>query len=283
MNKYLVVILLIGLSQFNSFSQEQINNYKYIIVPMQYEFQNSDDEYQINSLLKFLFNKYGYNALLESEDFPNDLAINHCLGLKANVSEVKGGFLVTKVQIDLVDCQNQVIVSSVIGKTKEKAYKTAYNLAIREAFTTFQNFSYKYSPNRENITLAVSESTSQEMEIERLKKEVESLKEKTEDAAIKESETSAHSEATIATKTASAYALEDNKSDKNVLYAQAIDGGFQIVDDEPKTVMILLHSGLEGNFIVKGKDAMVYKKGTTWIYTEHDGKTLKTKEIHLKF
>ena len=283
MKRYLVVILLTCLCQFNGFSQERINDYKYIIVPMQYDFQKSEDQYQINSLTKFLFNKYGYKALLESEDFPLDLATNRCLGLKAIVKELKGGFLTTKVQINLIDCENQVIASSAIGKTKEKAYQKAYNLAIRDAFKTFQHFNYNYKPNTTTSTVEVVESTIQEKEIERLKKEVESLKDKTNESSITPnngSETSTKNALVSETKIISS---KNNESQKDILYAQPIEGGFQVVDTEPKTVMTLLECGLEGNFIVKGKDAIVYKKGKTWIYAENDGTSLKTKAINLKF
>ena len=45
-----------------------------------------------------------------------------------------------------------------------------------------------------------------------------------------------------------------------MLYAQPIEGGFQIVDTEPKKVMILLNTDLPDTYIVKGKDAIVHKK-----------------------
>lgn len=286
MKRYLVVILLASLCQFNSFSQEKINNYKYIIIPMKYEFQKSDDQYQINSLTKFLFNKYGYTALLENEDFPKDLATNRCLGLEAMVKKVKGGFLQTKIQIDLIDCKNQVVASSIIGKTKEKAYEKAYNFAIRDAFKTYQNFNYEYAPNPVTTTVTIAEPTSQEKEIERLKKEVENLKEKTITTPISpttDTQKVIENTSTSETKVISPKAVKDHTNQKDVLYAQPIDGGFQVVDTEPKAVMILLHSGIEGHFIVKGKDAVVYKKGSTWYFAENDGTTLKTKELHLKF
>ena len=39
------------------FGQQSINAYKYIIVPKNYDFLRLEDQYQLNSLTKFLFTK----------------------------------------------------------------------------------------------------------------------------------------------------------------------------------------------------------------------------------
>ena len=140
MTRLLLCIICFATFQFNAFSQKEINNYKYIIIPSQFEYQNYEDQYQLNSLTKFLFNKYGYEAYLNTDEFPSDLASDNCLALKAIVKDVKGGFLLTKIEIDLVDCQNQVIATSQIGKSKLKDRAKAYNQSIREAFITYQIF-----------------------------------------------------------------------------------------------------------------------------------------------
>ena len=69
------------------FSQESINDYKYIIVPSQFEFQKSEDSYQLNSLTKFLFNKAGYIAVLSTDNFPDDLAMNRCMALTSKLKK----------------------------------------------------------------------------------------------------------------------------------------------------------------------------------------------------
>lgn len=286
MNRILVIIILALVCQFNSFSQDRINDYKYIIIPIQFEFQKTEDQYQLNSLTKFLFNKYGYTAFLENEDLPNDFVKNRCLGLDAIVKKVKGGFLNTKVQIDLVDCQKQVIASSVIGKSKEKVYKTAYSIAIREAFKTYQFLDYNYIPNTSIGTVDTEESMSKEKEIERLKKEVEALKENSNASPEEPNTTMLNTvESPASIEVIDKQANDSNSMEKatDLLYAQPIEGGFQVVDTAPKKVMILLHSGAENYFIVQGKDAIVYKKGLVWIYAENDGALVSSKEIKLKF
>ena len=49
------------------FAKKGLNSYKYVLVPNQYEFQKSEDQYQINSLTKFLFDKEGFTVLSSSE------------------------------------------------------------------------------------------------------------------------------------------------------------------------------------------------------------------------
>ncbi|HLT32790.1 MAG TPA: hypothetical protein VKZ98_03285, partial [Aquaticitalea sp.] len=141
MIKVLYILSFFFIVAHNSFSQSAVNDYKYIIVPAQYEFLKEKDQYQINSLTKFLFNKYGYTAYLQDEELPQDLRNNGCLGLTANVIKESNLFK-TKLRIDLNDCSGRVIASSQVGESREKEYAKAYNLALRDAFTTFQHLEY---------------------------------------------------------------------------------------------------------------------------------------------
>lgn len=125
------------------FAQKNINSYKYILVPKQFEFQKSTDQYQLNSLTKFLFEKSGFTVLFMDENFPADLAANSCLGLKAKVNNDSGMFS-TKMNVALTDCYNQVVFSTKDGKSKEKDYKTAYHEALRMAFSDIENLKYVY-------------------------------------------------------------------------------------------------------------------------------------------
>jgi len=291
MKESLVIVLIAIGMQFNAWSQDEINNYKYVIVPNQFEFLSSKDQYQINSLTKFLFNKYGYTAFLEDDELPEDLKRNRCLALRADVNKVKGGFLKTKIQISLLNCENKVVADSKVGETREKKFEDAYNLALRDAFQTFQNFSYAYQPNSivvaknsPNATVKVgkSDQTAAQMEIQRLKEEVKSLKntDRTDVAQVEKQLVKVESAPNQIKKETSATSAQ---TVKDLLYAQPLPNGFQIVDTEPKKVMILLNTNMQDTFLVKGKDAMVYKKGDTWIYESYDGDSLQSKTLNLKF
>ena len=274
MNRLLFFIAFSFIFQFSTYAQDAINNYKYIIIPTQYDFQKSEDQYQLNSLTKFLFNKYGYEAYLQNDEFPRDLGADNCLALKAILKDVKGGFLVTKIQIDLVDCKNNVVASSVIGATKIKNYKKAYTKATRDAFITYQEFDYKYNgASDKTAETSKPEVVAKKEEVQEIPKTKESVTETVEipsEIEIIEEEEEPTTTMTVADK-------------KEILYAQPIDNGFQIVDTEPKKVMILLYSGAPDMFIVQGKDAVVYKKNGVWIYAENNGDNLRVKKINLKF
>jgi len=138
-----ICCLVFLFSTTSLFAQKDINSYKYIIVPNQYEFQKSEDQYQLNSLVKFLFEKDGFNVMSTSSPFPEELAKSPCMGLKAVVKN-ESGMLTTKVKIDLVDCYNSVVFSTEEGKSKIKDYKKGYQDAVRKAFVAIDSLHYKY-------------------------------------------------------------------------------------------------------------------------------------------
>ncbi|TXE15911.1 hypothetical protein ES692_14925 [Psychroserpens burtonensis] len=291
MTRLLYILICFIAFQTQLAAQVSLNSYKYIIVPKQFDFLNSQDQYQTSSLTKFLFNKYGYTAFFDDDDLPQDLSENRCLGLKSDIKKIKG-FLITKLQIDLIDCNGNIVISSDIGETKVKEYKKSYQIAIRDAFTAFQSLDYNYIVN-EDITVSERSNTnaSEVKQIEQLKKEVELLKAKNDKVQpisevkervvpntvknLKEGVKEVVNE-TVIPEIPSA-------SKPEILYAQPIDNGFQIVDTQPKKVMILLNTGTPNIYIVKGKDAIVYNKEGSWVYALYNEGNLELSVINLKF
>ena len=248
------------------FAQKDINNYKYIVVPKQFDFSNSEDQYQLNSLAKFLFNKYGYEAYLIDDDFPEELKTNRCLALTSEVSNEKNGMFKTKLEFVLKDCFGAVVMTSQIGESRLKKFDKAYTEALRHAFETFQKLDYKYVPKGETITVAPKSET-----INLKESKVERVKEKDTELAkddVKENPSEV---------------IEKSLETESLYYAQAIEDGFQLVDAEPKIVMILISTSAKEIFIVKDKNAIVYKENNTWIYYENnDSKKIK-KTLLIKF
>ena len=130
MNKLVAVIFLFMGIISKSFSQKSLSDYSYVIVSEQFEFQQEKDKYQLNSLTKFLFNKYGFHAYFDSEV---PLNVFRCDGLWAE-AEGTPGFIITKVQLVLRDCTGEVIYRTNYGKSKVKDYKKAYYESVRNAF-----------------------------------------------------------------------------------------------------------------------------------------------------
>ncbi|GAB5401262.1 MAG: hypothetical protein Aureis2KO_28470 [Aureisphaera sp.] len=129
MNKYVVAALFTICSLTQIFSQSDLDSYSFVVVPTRYDFQFEDDQYQLNSLTKFLFNKYGFHAYYNNE-LPN---VERCDGLWADVTR-KSGFVWAKVTVVLKDCNGEVIFQSSEGRSKLKEYGKAYQEGLREAF-----------------------------------------------------------------------------------------------------------------------------------------------------
>lgn len=124
---------------------QDLNNYKYVIIPETYEFTGDIDQYQLNSLTKYLFEQEGFTTLMKSEDKPEDLRANSCLGLKVNVKDDSGLF-VTKLFIELEDCYGKLVFESKEGRSRKKEFKEAYHEAIRDAFSEIEEMEYEYEP-----------------------------------------------------------------------------------------------------------------------------------------
>lgn len=285
MIRLICFVIAVMACQIQIGAQSSINDYKYIVVPKQFDFLQSQDQYQTSSLTKFLFNKYGYTVFFDDDDLPEDLSENRCLGLSAEVRNLKG-FLVTRLQIDLVDCNDNIVMSSVVGETKVKEYSKSYQLAIREAFETYQFFDYKYVPKVKPVA-----SKSQPDHMSYTKAESNNIADSSKQKAMQKIAVLESNDmdmpAPLDTSKAvvqDLYNVEVTKPVSNVVwYAQPIENGFQIVDTEPKLIMILLKTGITNVFLVQGKDAMVYQKEGVWVYGSYSGDDLKLNVINLKF
>ena len=121
-NSVLLVVFFCLSICFSSYSQKSLNDYAYVVISEQFEFQNQKDKYQLNSLTKFLFNKYGFHAFFNAEVPAN---VNRCDGLWVD-AEGAPGFIITKIQLVLSDCNGNEVYRSKFGKSKIKDYKKAY-------------------------------------------------------------------------------------------------------------------------------------------------------------
>jgi hypothetical protein len=172
MNKILLFLIVCSLGFSNGYSQKNLNDYKYVIVPNRYDIFDEADKYRLNTLTKFLFKKYGFDALMADELYPEDLKNDGCIALRASVVEHKGVFK-TKLEVELRDCSNALVYKTKIGETRIKEYKKAYNAAIRDAFTSFNTVNYKYNGKVPEMPDTKSESkiaTIESKPVEEVKK-----------------------------------------------------------------------------------------------------------------
>ncbi|GGI58295.1 cell envelope integrity protein TolA [Winogradskyella haliclonae] len=289
--KLVLILTILGIS-CKGFAQKDINNYKYVVVPLQFEFSDGKDKYRTSTLVRYLFKKENFEVYFDEEELPEDLFRNRCLGMYVDVIKLPGIFK-NKIQIELKDCKGKQIFLSDIGTTKVKEYAKAYPIAIREAFKSIEFLNYKYDASSkvtlekeaeihakiENTKESNKEAENAKAEVERLKKEVEALKrqrvlEKT------KAETDAASKKIEAESIKKGKMLKEKSEVKSdLLYAQPIEKGFQLVDASPKIIMILYKTAAPNVYAVKGKNAIVFKEGDKWFYSENDTK----KELNIKF
>src|SRR5690606_11414868 len=163
MKKLLIIFSLIF--TLNAFSQD-LSKYNYVVVPEQFSFLKEADQYQLNSLTKFLFKKYGFETFMEGEEAYTNLSPDRCKGLYADVINDSGLFR-TKLQVTLKDCRNQQVFISREGVSRQKDYGTAYQEALRGAFKSIEDLDY------ENNEVIVSGATDLKQRIEVIESVVE--------------------------------------------------------------------------------------------------------------
>ncbi|QCX40089.1 hypothetical protein FF125_17155 [Aureibaculum algae] len=292
--KSLFLILTIFIS--NLVIGQSLDDYKYVIIPAKYEFQKTDDQYQLNSLTKFLFEKEGFITHFDNEVMPSEIAKNPCDVLTARVSNTSNMFT-TKMVVELINCKNEKVLITKEGRSKEKDYKKGYQEALREAFesVTAQNYNKE---NTENSKSAIVQSSVQEAKnavakaadaVEEAAEEVEVI-EATEvemPEEINEIEVEEIEETMIDSSEDVERTKYDNRDrDDNgtilsvptekLLYAQKNRLGYQLVDSSPKIVFILLNSSKKEVYYIKNRSGIFFKEDGKW-YAEYyfDGHLMK--------
>ncbi|GAA4238506.1 hypothetical protein GCM10022291_29230 [Postechiella marina] len=270
------------------FSQENLNEYKYIIVPKQFSFLKHPDEYRMNGLAKFLFEKYGYSAFMEGDQYPEGYFNNRCSALRVDVFKEPGMFK-TRLKAVLKDCNDKVVYTSKTGESREKEFGKAYNESLRDAFLSFKALNYKYTPKKGQTTTVVKQPSvvakNEEIsnnEIQKLKEEIETLKKQKQEEAKQVVAPKAQVVQTVTKEVVVAKPVV-SKSMSGVLYAQETENGFQLVDSSPKVVYKIQHTGLSNVYLIEGKNAIIYKKGDSWVAEYYEGKTLKQEALNIKF
>lgn len=104
-----------------------------VIVPIRFEFQKDVNEFKLSSWAKKLVERQGFRAFFEN-NVPTEVLINNCNNLRINVIN-SSGFLSTKLHFVLVDCKGEVVFTSEEGKSSEKSFETAYQEALKMAFS----------------------------------------------------------------------------------------------------------------------------------------------------
>ncbi|MCF6142156.1 hypothetical protein L1S34_12730 [Flavobacterium sp. K77] len=253
MKKYLLVALTLVCSLSKA---QSINDYKAVIVPVKYDWLKLDNQYRLNTLTKFNLEKAGFKAFYNKESIPSSFN-DRCNLLYATVLN-QSNFLITKLVVQLKDCNEKVIFESEVGKSKEKDYKVAYTESLNEAFESILALGYQYSG-----TSVVAQETVVAKPAEQM-------------SAPKSSEV------VVAPASASTAAMT---SGADLLYAQATATGFQLIDSTPKVVMKLMKTSQPNSFIaIKGElqGSLLLKDGQ-WYFEYYKNEVLLSEKVNVKF
>ncbi|WP_310594274.1 hypothetical protein [Flavobacterium sp.] len=240
-----LVLAFVLLTSF-CFAQNS-NNYKAVIVPLKFDFIRTNNQYRLCTMSKANLVNAGFTVFYANEILPKEYN-DRCELLYYDIVK-ENAFLATKFHIELKDCSGNLIYKSDTGYTKEKDTELAYSKALDEAFVSVKNLHYKY----EKLNVATPVVT--------LKEEV----------------------VPVVASAVSTPVIQ--KSDSNLVYAQATATGYQLVDASPKVIFKLYVTSksdvylatkgtIQGAFIQKDKE---------WFFEYYENEKLVSEKVAVKF
>lgn len=251
----------------------QLNSYKYIIVPAKFQDFKNENQFRTSTLVKYLFDNEGFNVVYDN-NLPVELEEKPCLGARVELINESGLFQ-TRTKLALKDCHGVLVMMSQEGQTKTKDLELAYREAISESFGSFRELNYTYEPVEEETKTAEPITVSFKNDIKSLESDPQTETSSEEEQIVPEPAEELDTQ------------VQSNLpsiEEKGVLYAQPIDGGYQLVDSTPVIVYVLKSTSSPDVFLVNkdGKNGVIYKNEDKW-FIEMDEKGAKTKELNIKF
>jgi hypothetical protein len=240
-----LVLAFVLLTSF-CFAQNS-NNYKAVIVPLKFDFIRTNNQYRLCTISKSNLVNAGFTVFYANEILPKEYN-DRCDLLYYDIVK-ENAFLATKFHIELKDCSGNLIYKSDSGYTKEKDTELAYTDALNKAFVSVNNLHYKY----EKLNVATPVVT--------LKEDVVPV---------------------VVTPVTTAVI---QKSDSNLVYAQATATGYQLVDASPKVVYKLYTTSKSDVYIaIKGNSqGALIQKGNEWFFECYENEKLVSEKVAVKF
>lgn len=297
-----VIMLLITMIGYSGFSQSDLNQFKYIIVPKKFESFKNENEYKTSTLIKYLLAEKGFNVVYD-DALPNDLNSNRCLGLKASLLE-ESNLFTTKTTVVFKDCNGKEVFQTMQGTSKEKEFRAAYSEAIKKAMQSFNGIDYAYSAKSEGqapITVSfkndikkLKEEKSGEKESDASKKKGEPTEPNAAVTQIATEKTQYYKEVTPVDSDIqknpmdqlTAQSLNIKKSEiDDIWYAQVTSTGYQLVDHTPTIRMRLFSSSIDSVFMAQtdALHGLVYQKDGNWVFEYYDKEQRVQQTLHIKF
>ncbi|MBC9798598.1 hypothetical protein [Sinomicrobium weinanense] len=248
-------------------AQSSVDGYKYVIVPQKFDFLKKENQYQVNALTKFLFEKYNFKAVYANH-LTTEVEENSCLALKADVKDNSNMFT-TRLNVELTNCRGEVIFTSEEGKSKEKDFKTAYHDALRKAFKSVEELNYNYDPSISIVSSSRATATAPPAQA----------------SSVAPSRQQTTEQPKVVEKTENPVPVARKAGIKNdgVLYAQPVENGYQLVDSSPKVIFVLQKTSADNVYIIRDKNGMLTKKDGKWIAEYYEGGERIEEELKIKF
>lgn len=124
------LICLFSLILFLSVNAQNVNDFKYIVIPSQF-LGFDENQYELNRYLGIQLIKKNYEILSgDSEEWPAEVQQNPCLALNAMVTKEKN-FLKNKLTLKFTDCTQKVVFEKE-GESKIKEFDKGYQDALKQ-------------------------------------------------------------------------------------------------------------------------------------------------------
>ena len=110
-----ILVLLIALFSIISFAQKK----QIILISSKFDFQKEKNSYNINNMLKAILTSNNYEVYFDDAVLPIEIAQNRCNALTGVLVDNSNLFL-TKVKLQVKDCQNNLLFETAEVKSREK-------------------------------------------------------------------------------------------------------------------------------------------------------------------
>ncbi len=110
-----ILVLLIVLFSIISFAQKK----QIILISSKFDFQKEKNSYNINNMLKAILTSNNYEVYFDDAVLPIEIAQNRCNALTGVLVDNSNLFL-TKVKLQIKDCQNNLLFETAEVKSREK-------------------------------------------------------------------------------------------------------------------------------------------------------------------
>nr|WP_121273675.1 hypothetical protein [Pedobacter schmidteae] len=261
-----VLLFLLFLS-VSGYSQQSLNNYKYVLVPEKFSFLKEINQYKMNMLTKALLEEKGFTVYYDNAELPLEIANNKCSALVTDVTQRKSMFS-TNLTLVLKDCQGNVVFQGKEGKSREKEFEASYKLALRDAFTSLNETEYAYNGTAHAARQTASQATGVTYDVT---------------AAVQPAV--AVSQPVAAGQPVTKPAVAEAGQASGTLYAQPTATGYQLIDTAPKIVLSLFKTSVADCFIANNSNnnGVVVKKGAEWFFEYYKEGKLIAEKLLIKF